>query len=312
LPLEQYLPPNYLVDQQKYSVGHSYESYYYKGHQWGLATDAATPVGSYRADLLKANDVSVPQKWDDVLHLAKSGKVVLPAIPIDILMNFYTFCIAHGTEPFLSNETVIDESTGIAALQTMRELYSLVPKDCFTKNPIGIAELMSTTNDYWYCPFAYGYSNYSRRGYAEYLLSYTGLVTFNGERLRSTLGGTGIAVSASSKYKELALQFAQEIASPLCQQTFYIEHGGQPGHRQAWSSNHANSLTNNYFSSTLQTLDESYMRPRYNGYLHFQDEAGTPIQQYLLHGGNEIDVLARLNKIYHLSLGAVHKIVAHE
>ena len=55
------------------------------------------------------------------------------------------------------------------------------------------------------------------------------------------------------------------------------------------------------FSSTLQTLDESYIRPRYNGYLHFQDEAGSPVQQYLQKGGNEKEVLNMINRIYQQS-----------
>ena len=195
----------------------------------------------------------------------------------------------------------IDEDTGIAALQSMKELYSKTDPVFFTKNPIGVAELMSSTNKYWYCPFAYGYSNYQRKGYAKYLLNYTGLVTFNDTRLRSTLGGTGIAVSAFSKHPAIAVQFAKEIVSSACQQSFYVEHGGQPGHRQGWLSGHANYLTNNYFSSTLQTLDESYIRPRYNGYLHFQDEAGSPVQQYLQKGGNEKEVLNMINRIYQQS-----------
>lgn len=312
LPLDQHLPVAYLDNQQENSVGRSHESYHYEGRQWALAIDAATPVASYRADLLQANNASLPQTWDDVLQLAKDGKVVVPAIPIDILMNFYMFCIAHGTEPFESGEEVIDDDTGIAALQTMRALYSNIPVDCFTKNPIGIAELMSSNDNFWYCPFAYGYSNYSRRGYANHLLAYTGLVTFNEQPLQSTLGGTGIAVSAFSEHQALALQFAQEIVSPVCQQTFYVEHGGQPGHRQAWLSKHANDLTNNYFTSTLQTLDQSYMRPRYNGYLHFQDEAGTPVQEYLLKGGSEKKVLEELNTIYQRSQKAAKKIATYE
>lgn len=311
LPLDQYLSEEYLQDQLQNSVGHSHQSYHYGGHQWALAIDAATPVASYRADLLKAANTAVPQTWDEVLLLAKDGKVAVPGIPIDILMNFYTFCIAHGAAPFQSGEEVIDEDTGVAALQTMRELYSIIPAECFKKNPIGVAELMSSSNDYWYCPFAYGYSNYSRLGYAKHLLSYTGLVAFNGKRLRSTLGGTGIAVSSFSKHKEIALQFAQDIVSPLCQQTFYVEHGGQPGHKEAWLNKQANSFTHNYFSSTLQTLDESYMRPRYNGYLHFQDEAGTPVQHYLLNGGNEKAVLQEMNTIYKQSQNAA-KLATYE
>jgi len=91
-----------------------------------------------------------------------------------------------------------------------------------------------------------------------------------------------------------------------------VEHGGQPGHREAWLSGHANNLTANYFSSTLQTLDDSYIRPRYNGYLHFQDEAGAPVQHYLLNGGDEKKVLEDLNTIYQQSQRAAHKIASYE
>lgn len=308
LPLDEYLSHEYLADQLQNSVGYSHESYNYEGHQWALAIDAATPVASYRDDLLKANNVPLPRTWNDVLQLAAKGRVAVPAIPIDILMNFYMFCIALGSTPFMSDDEVVDTGTGIAALKVMKELYSKVSPVFFSKNPIGVAELMSSTNDYWYCPFAYGYSNYQRKGYAPHPLRYTSLVDFNGVRLRSTLGGTGIAVSAFSKHKDEAVRFAKEIVSPACQQSFYVEHGGQPGHRQAWLSEKANYLTNNYFSSTLQTLDESFVRPRYNGYLHFQDEAGEPIQKYLQYRGNERLVLDTVNQFYQHSNRKVHKL----
>ena len=66
----------------------------------GLAIDAATPAASYRADLLRKNHVALPQDWSDLMYLVKKGKVAAPAIPIDLLMNFFMFCIAHGKEPF--------------------------------------------------------------------------------------------------------------------------------------------------------------------------------------------------------------------
>jgi multiple sugar transport system substrate-binding protein len=303
LPLEEYLPADYLEDQQRNSVGRSHESYQYNGHQWALAIDAATPVASYRKDLLEKNKIKIPESWDEVLQLARDGKVAVPAIPIDLLMNFYMFCIAHGKEPFLSHEEVIDEETGVKALETMRQLYNLVDASMFQRNPIAVAEVMSRENDYFYCPFAYGYSNYSRLGYAANLLHYTNLVKFtDGKPLRSTLGGTGISVSAFSKNKELAVQFAQEIVSSQCQSTFYVEHGGQPGHRAAWKNEAANRLCSGYFDNTFPTLEQSFVRPRYNGYLHFQDLAGDPVQAYLHKGGNPESVLKRINSLYQHSL----------
>ncbi|WP_258104696.1 ABC transporter substrate-binding protein [Marinoscillum sp. MHG1-6] len=302
LPLDEYLSKEYLEDQAKNSVGFSHASYNYGGHQWALAIDAATPVASYRQDLFEANGASLPETWEDLLGLAAKGKVSAPAIPIDLLMNFYMFCVAQGVEPFQSKEEVIDAETGLKALEIMREFYGLLDKDMFTRNPIAIANLMSTSDDYWYCPFAYGYSNYSRVGYADKLLHYTGLVTFSGKRLRSTLGGTGLAVSASSANKEWAVKFAEEVVSGEIQATLYTENGGQPGHLKAWESETNNLLTHHFFKNTLETLQEAYVRPRYNKYLHFQDHAGHPIQEYLRDGGNSQEVLDKINKIYRDSL----------
>ncbi len=302
LPLEQYLPDEYLQNQLEHSTGYSHQSYQYNNHQWALAIDAATPVASYRPDLFTTACVSLPETWEDVLKLANEGRVAVPAIPIDLLMNFYSFCIALGAGPFQTEEEVIDLTTGTAALKTMFDLYSLVDKKMFGFNPIAVAEAMTTTDDYWYCPFAYGYSNYSRNGYAAKLLLYTDLVKHNGKRLRSTIGGTGLAVSAFSLHKQLAVEYAKQVVSAMCQSTFYLEHGGQPAHRSAWVNKNANILCNNYFTSVLPAMENGYVRPRYNGYLHFQDHAGLPIQQYLMNGGNETDVLAQINTYYHDSL----------
>jgi len=180
LPLNEFLSKEYLEDQLMNSVGYSHQSYNYKNSQWALAIDAATPAASYRKDLFEKNNSSLPQTWDDVLALAKQGNVAVPAIPIDLLMNFYSFCIANGKEPFHNLDEIIDEQTGVQAIETMKELYSLVDRKMFNCNPIAVAELMSTTDDYWYCPFAYCYSNYSRTGYAKNLLHYTDVLSYNG------------------------------------------------------------------------------------------------------------------------------------
>lgn len=299
LPLEEYLSKEYLENQLKNSVGNSHLSYHYGGHQWALAIDAATPVASYRADLLKRNNTPVPGTWREVLHLAQKKLVAVPGIPIDLLMNFYMFCLAHGAEPFLNENEVIDKETGMKALDSMKELWSLADIKMFGYNPVDVAELMSSTNDYCYCPFAYGYSNYSRKGYALFPLTYGNLVNFEGNnRLRSTIGGTGLAVSATTKNKEWATRFAAWVVSEEIQSTLYVQHGGQPGHRSTWNNPMANSLCNNFFSNTLATLDNAYQRPRYNGYLYFQDHAGIPLQQFLLHGGRPERVLEEINKLY--------------
>lgn len=308
LPLDEYLSADYLQDQLNNSVGYSHQSYNYENKQWALAIDAATPVASYRKDLFDKSNITVPQTWEELIALAKTGVVAVPAIPIDMLMNFYSFCIAHGQEPFANEDTVIDETTGIAAIETMKELYSLLDKKMFNCNPIAVAELMSSTDDYWYCPFAYGYSNYSRTGYAKNLLCYNDVITFNDRKIRTTIGGTGLAVSAFSKHQQVAIDFASMVVSGECQRTLYVQHGGQPGHRSAWQDADANHLTHDFFTKVLPAMDNGYVRPRYNGYLHFQDHAGAPLQQCIMENTNPVIALHTMNEIYQQSLS--HKTIA--
>ncbi|HEX8547451.1 MAG TPA: extracellular solute-binding protein [Cytophagaceae bacterium] len=303
LPLNEHIDPTYLKDQELNSTGYSCQSYNYAGNQWALAIDAATPVASFRADLLERNGVKVPDTWEEVLELAESGRVAVPGIPVDLLMNFYMFCLALGEEPFRTQEEVVSEGKGVEALQTMKQLWILCDKEIFNFNPIAVAEAMTSTDKYFYCPFAYGYANYSRVGYAKHLLHYSDLVRFKQHgRLKSTLGGTGLAISASTAYKEECLRFAVWINSPEVQQGLYTEYGGQPGHRSAWTNPRLNLISNNYFQNTLPALDRAYVRPRYHGYLHFQDLAGAPVRDYLMGRGTEESALAQINQIYKDSL----------
>lgn len=307
LALDEHLPEPYLKDQLTHSVGYSHLSYNYENHQWALAVDAATPAASYRKDMLETNGIPVPTTWEEVLALAQRGKVAVPAIPIDLLMNLYTFCIAHGKEPFANDTAITDCDTGLRAMATMKELYALVDKKMFSCNPIAVAELMTTTDDYWYCPFAYCYSNYSREGYARKLLHYTNVVQYNGQLLRTTIGGTGLAVSAHCRHPRAALDFAALVASPECQRTMYVQHGGQPGHKLAWLDEAANRLTNNFFKELLPVMDNGYVRPRYDGYLDFQERAGIPLWEYLQDKKSAENAWEEMNRLYRESRKFISK-----
>jgi multiple sugar transport system substrate-binding protein len=286
------------------STGGSHESYHYDGHQWALAIDAAAPAASYRADLLH----HLPQTWSEVIDLARTGKVAVPAIPIDLLMTFYSFCIAHGKEPFLRQDMVVDRATGRSAIGSMRELYGLVDRKMFDRNPIAVAELMTRGDEYVYCPFAYPYSNYARVGYARRTLTYTDPVFFGVERFRTTIGGTGLAVSAASRFPEMALDFTRFAADAECQRTMYVQHGGQPGHRSAWTDPEADRLTGGFFSAVLPVMDRGYLRPRYHGYLHFQDLGGDPLRDCLMNGTDPDRALDLMDAFYRESISSFNPV----
>jgi multiple sugar transport system substrate-binding protein len=298
LPLDELLPPAFLADQAANSVGASHASYALGEHQWALAIDAATPVSSYRPDLLERYSVQPPATWEDLLALARRSLVALPAIPIDSLMNFYMLCIAIGEPPFSSTEQVVSRDTGVAALEMLRELVGLCAPACLERNPIATYEALTGGDDLVYCPFAYGYSNYARAEYTTRPLRFGGLVRLGDRPLRSTLGGTGLAISASCQHAQVALEYAQFVASPACQRGMYALSGGQPGHRLAWLDPALNQLSGDFFLDTLPTLDDAYLRPRYPGYIPFQDHAGPIVQRYLRAGGDPRAALVELEELY--------------
>ena len=100
---------------------------------------------------------------------------------------------------------------GIKALQMLRDLGKNIKAENYDFNPIKVYEKMTLTDDYLYSPFAYGYTNYSRRGYARKPLKFHDMVVLNGQGLITTLGGTGLAVSAKCQQKEIAVKFAEFV-----------------------------------------------------------------------------------------------------
>jgi multiple sugar transport system substrate-binding protein len=135
------------------------------------------------------------------------------------------------------------------------------------------------------------------------------VVSYNGQLLKTTIGGTGISVSAFSKYPEIAVDFARMVVSGQCQRTMYVQHGGQPGHRSAWTDREVNRITNNFFSEVLPVMENGYLRPRYNGYLHFQDLAGDPLQECLKNDGDPLNALQEMNNIYRESIKSGQSII---
>ncbi|MBO0455165.1 extracellular solute-binding protein [Enterococcus hulanensis] len=297
--LSLHLPPEFLTDQKENSVGKSHLSYNFDGFQSALAVDAATPIAVYNQQFF--SDKAVPKNWQEVLALAREDKVAIAGIPLNLLMDFYMFGATINDSMF-QNGKVIDEESGVIALESIREIVSLCREDILKWDPIDVHNYMAKNKEIVYCPYAYGYTNYSKPGYGEQLLVATDTVMFNNAPLKTVLGGTGLAVSSASENLELACKYAEYTASPLIQETLFFDAGGQPGHRKAWLNPETNRRCENFFKNTLNTLDNSYLRPRYNGYLHFQDNAGHFVQDYAIHGGNPKDVLVKLNALYQESL----------
>lgn len=298
LALDEHLTADFLADQAKNSVGASHRSYNFAGHQWALAIDAASPISGWRRDLLEEKGLPIPQTWKELAMAAREGLVVIPGIPIDSLMHFYMVCDGLGEPPFSSADTVVSTDTGVRALEMLRDLYTLVSPQCAHRNPIATWEHLTKTNEVAFCPFAYGYSNYSRASYTEHPLETGGLVAIQPDTpCRSTLGGAGLAISSRCRQIDAAIGYSEFVACPATQRGVYFHSGGQPGHRTAWLDDEVNRISHGFFQNTLATLDAAWLRPRWNGYLRFQDDAGPLVHHHLWNGGPPRDLLASLNDL---------------
>ena len=289
-----------LEELEKHSVGLSHQSYNFRGHQWALAIDAATPVASYREDLLS----NPPLRWDDVVDLARRQNVAFALIPVNAISTFMGLARNLGHE-IAAGECLIDPDAGRFVLDTMKEIQALMDPRCLELDPIGILEWMANEPDGpAYTPFGYGYTNYSRAGYCRYPVTFFDAPGFNHNSPGGTvLGGTGISVSSSTLHREIAVDFAFWIAGPEMQQGLFFDSGGQPGHSAAWESDTCNSATRDFFRNTRRTLETAWLRPRYPGYMIFQDLAGDIVHAFLR---NELDVgsaLERLQGAYRMSRG---------
>lgn len=302
VPLDQHLAPETLSTLRAESVGASHQSYFYDGHQYALAIDAAAQVAGYRPDLLQAAGATLPKTWNEVLQLAKirRGFVTTPLLAVDSLCTFFTLCANSGEPPFFADPgKIVTNATGEAALHFLQQLAAASPPDALDWNPIKLWEKMSSTDELAYCPFGFGYSNYARPGYRPSPILFTNIPSSNSRGpAGALLGGAGLAISHRCQEISAAAEYAAWVASSECQRTLYVHSGGQPGNKTAWVDPAVNAISNNFFESTLPTLEQAYVRPRFPGFVEFQTEASLIVHDFLRQKQTSTETLRLLDHCY--------------
>jgi multiple sugar transport system substrate-binding protein len=283
------------------SVGPSWESYRYVGGLWALPVDAATQVASYRPDLLEQLSSSPPKKFDEVLQFGKTaganGKfIAVAACPIDAISLFFTVTanlghpIAENADPF------VEPAIARVALECLHALIAIAHPQSTDWNPIQMYDHMVAESDVVYCPWAYGYSNYCRRE-NPVRLQFTNAPAAGDRGCAGTqLGGTGVAISKQSPHRNEAVAYAKWLASPQHQRGTYVKEGGQPASLSAWLDPEIDAAACGFFSGTLETLQNAYVRPRFDGFVHFFEAAGTEINRCLKGETSDSQLIALLNK----------------
>jgi len=117
----------------------------------------------------------------------------------------------------------------------------------------------------------------------------------------SALGGTGLAVSAFTRYAEQAIDFTYWIAGGDIQKGLYAASGGQPGHADAWEDDAVNAATADFYRGTRATLEAAWVRPRYDGYMTFQQSASDRINAGLTGSEPAAAVVTDLSRLFRKS-----------
>jgi len=308
VPFDDHLSADQHAFFERDSVGASWRSYTRDGLQWALPIDAACQVASYRPDLL-APYGPPPSTHDEVAtlgrHLRKDGKWLgLPLVPTDAMCLLLT--LGDPQEDgghFFAPEAVA------RAVGQLRELAALSHPDSPKWNPIRCYDHMIANDDVVYVPFAFGYVNYASKADRPHLLFADVPTPVSAGAL---LGGAGIGVSARSKHRQAAVDYALFLCAPDYQRGDYVKAGGQPGSRSAWTDEAVNGLSRNFFGSTLKTIQSSYLRPTHSGFMTFFRE-GAPVVAEAILGETPAPGLAdMLNRLYRetRSAGAASRSVA--
>lgn len=278
------------------SVGQSYPSYNWEGRQWAFPIDAAAQVQAYRPDLVDRP----AETWPEVLALARAGQLVLPMLPPHSLMTLYTLAANLGTPCASEEGKLIDFEAGAEIVWRLKELTVLIEPSNFAMDPIAASEALARDDAVVsVMPYGYGYVSYAMDGFRPHRLAFADIpAAGKSGPAGSTLGGTGIAVSAFSQHQQAALDYAYWVAGAEVQRGLYASAGGQPGHAAAWEDAAVNEATHDFYRNTRATLEAAGVRPRHNGYMGFQAAASQRLNIGLLSGEAAGSIVDSLNRLY--------------
>lgn len=276
------------------SVGGSYESYTLAGHQWALPVDAAAQVQAW-----VPGRIAAPVKhWFELAELVAEGRASLPLRPPHSLMSLFTLCGLTGLTLEGSGDTLFPVSAA-HAYDLLATIAGDVDPAAFEMDPIAMLEAMASPRSRLaVAPLIYGYVSYTVAGFRSEQVRFADIPALGNGPRGSTLGGTGIAVSAYAQDPAGAAAFAAWVSGGAVQRDLFALTGGQPGHADAWEADTVNAVTHDFYRATRTTLDRAWTRPRHDGYMAFQHAASERINAALRSGEEGPQVIAALNQLY--------------
>lgn len=279
-------PLDEVLDTGSAFIGPSLETYRRAGRLWALPVDAACQVAVARPDLLDRLGRAAPCDWAEMTALGQRARaqglwLAIGLKGVHALMTFFSFCANLGHPCTQDREaSLVDRQTGLAALEALRELLSFCPPEALDWNSIALHEAMVDRENLVYCPAVYCYATYAEADIRK-PLRFSNLPGLREPNCAgSTIGGTGIGLSAHCAEPAAALAYIRYLGSPATQKAFADNHG-QPAHLDAWTDRAIDARFGGCFAATKATMEASWIRPRYPGYLKFQAAGGNLVEQHL-------------------------------
>ena len=166
-----------------------------------------------------------------------------------------------------ADDRMLPDETFAQVLDYLAELIPLCHPRSPASNPIAIYDAMSSGDEIAYVPFGFSYVNYSRLGVPNPIRFTTIAGPGADPAAGAILGGAGCAISSRCTEIEAAVRYLTWLHQPPHQAGAYFRHGGQPGLRAAWTDPEIDREAGGFFSGTLETMDKSYLRPRFDGFI---------------------------------------------
>ena len=292
LPIEDVFGARDLSRWRAASIGSTWESYRLHGLGWALPLDAAAQACLLRPDLLTGPP---PATWSEVLELTERAGVVL--------------CVAgpHAGLTLLamagdrSHNTLLNRDRAVRALELLRAVWRRSDQTAAALDPIEIHELLAGSNDLVCCPLVYSYATYGRSTDGRRQLGWAAAPRLAGSDLSggSTLGGTGLAVTQRAYDRVLSVTtYVRALLATATQLELVSSVGGQSATAAVWHSAAVDASWNGHYSATRAMVESAYVRPRFDGWIPFQDELSDRVREFLRSDADPVTTVEGIEKDY--------------
>jgi multiple sugar transport system substrate-binding protein len=301
VPLEEVFGDTDIAEIDAATIGPCLSSYEYAGRHWALPLDAATQVMACRADRI---DGAPPVTWDAVIRLSERAPVALSVAGPHAVLSLFSIAAALGDPPAeVDPDRLVEEETGLRALDMIATLHARMPDVARPLNPIGLLGIMAKGEGVALCPLVYGYVNYAAPADpAARPVTFTNAPRLApGGRPGSTLGGTGIGISKRCDVTPALVTHLRWLMSEDTQTRFIPSRDGQPSRRSAWQDAEVNGRWSGFYEATAETLERAYVRPRHAGYIAFQSSASAALRDGLAAGTLHHAILSTVDALYRAS-----------